>query len=148
MRTLFVLAFVSLFLSSCNNDKESCVTQPDVKDIHVDIQIQQLQDSFVDVRSKEKLVALLSRYPVVRDGIFRRAEYPSDSSFVNALYSKLTNPHLDTLVSETKRVFGDLSALQSEFDEAFTNVKYYIVEDNHRLHKSMDELDWESIITS
>ena len=30
----------------------------------------------------------------------------------------------------------------------FTNVKYYIVEDNHRLHKLMDELDWESIITS
>jgi hypothetical protein len=28
----------------------------------------------------------------------------------------------------------------------FTNVKYYVVEDDHRLHKSVHELDWNSIL--
>lgn len=124
-RTSIVLLLVAIIFGGCNDEREACVTRPDVSGVDVNIQIQQLQDSFVDVRSKERLVELLSRYPVIRDEIFRRAEYPSDSSFVNALYAKLTNPHLDTLVMETKRVFGDLSSLQSEFDEAFTNLKYY-----------------------
>jgi len=28
----------------------------------------------------------------------------------------------------------------------FTNVKYHVVEDDHRLHKSVHELDWNSIL--
>ena len=28
----------------------------------------------------------------------------------------------------------------------FTNVKYYVVADDHRLHKSVHELDWNSIL--
>ena len=28
----------------------------------------------------------------------------------------------------------------------FTNLTYYIVEDDHRLHKAVHELDWKSIL--
>jgi alpha-beta hydrolase superfamily lysophospholipase len=29
----------------------------------------------------------------------------------------------------------------------FLNVKYYVVDDDHRLHKTFHELDWNSIFT-
>jgi len=45
--------------------------------------------------------------------------------FINELYHRFSNPHIDTLLSETKRVFGDLSELKTEFTQAFTNLKYY-----------------------
>ena len=30
--------------------------------------------------------------------------------------------------------------------KVFTNLTYYVVEDNHRLHKAFEELDWEKIL--
>jgi hypothetical protein len=41
------------------------------------------------------------------------------------MYNRFTNPHIDTLLTETHRVFGDLSELKKNFTEAFTNLKYY-----------------------
>ena len=41
-----------------------------------------------------------------------------------------------------------LEPVREIVQRVFTNVKYHIVEDDHRLHKSMYEFDWESIIRS
>ena len=41
-----------------------------------------------------------------------------------------------------------LEPVRETVQKLFTNVKYYVVVDDHRLHKSVHELDWESIITS
>lgn len=111
-------------LSSCKREKEECVYIPDVQQ-KVDIVLEQFQDSLLSVQSKEELVSLLTRQPFIRDYIFRRTEYPDDSVFINELYSRFTNPHIDTLLLETRRVFGDLSSLEAQFEEAFTNLKYY-----------------------
>jgi hypothetical protein len=112
-------------LLSCGSDKEdACVFIPEVSQ-KIDITIQQYQDSLSAVKSKKELVALLTRQPLFRDYIFRRTEYPNDSVFINEIYRRFTNPHIQTLLSETKKVFGDLSGLEAEFEEAFTNLKYY-----------------------
>ena len=41
-----------------------------------------------------------------------------------------------------------LEPVRKMAQKMFTNVRYYVVEDDHRLHKSVQELDWESILTS
>ena len=92
------------------------------------VSIEQFQDSLVNVTSKDEMVALLTRQPIIRDYIFRRSEFPDDSVFINELYARLTNPHLDTLLQETKKVFADLSSLESEFEQAFKNIAYYYPE--------------------
>ncbi len=62
----------------------------------------------------------------MRDYLFMRQEnYPDDSIFINTLYQRFTHPGFDTLLTETKNVFGDLSSLKEEFREAFTNLTYY-----------------------
>jgi gliding motility-associated lipoprotein GldB len=120
-----VLLFLIVLFASCDSEtEEACVFQPDIED-NVQVDFVMLQDSLMNISSKKDLVNLLTRYPLIRDYVFRRTEYPDDSVFVNELYNRLTNPHLDTLHLEVKRVFGDLSSLKTQFEEAFSNLNYY-----------------------
>ncbi|MEO8471301.1 MAG: gliding motility lipoprotein GldB [Chryseolinea sp.] len=121
---LAMLTCAFLF-SRCGGDKETCAFEPETGNITLNITIEQLQDSFIHIPSKKKLVDLLTRHPGVRDEIFLRSQFESDSAFVDALYKRLNHPSLDTLLLQTREVFGNLSGLQAEFEQAFKNVKYY-----------------------
>ncbi len=124
---MFRVAFVVMFsvcLIGCGEKEEACVFVPEAAST-VDLALQPLQETLVNISSKGELIQLFTKYPIIRDEIFRRAEYPNDSLFLGEVYARLTNPHLDTLLSESKRVFGDLSNLEQEFEQAFTNLKYY-----------------------
>jgi hypothetical protein len=128
MRSALIGVFAALiFLSGCSGQEreEGCVFEPNLAGEGVAITFDQLQDALVQVKSKQELVALLSREPLVRDYMFRRTEYPDDSVFINELYARLTNPHLDTLAMEVKRVFGDGSGLRKSFEDAFAHIQYY-----------------------
>jgi hypothetical protein len=128
MRSALIGLFAALiFLSGCSDQEreEGCVFEPNLAGEGVAITFDQLQDALVRVKSKQELVALLSREPLVRDYMFRRTEYPDDSVFINELYARFTNPHLDTLAMEVKRVFGDGSGLRKSFEEAFAHIQYY-----------------------
>ena len=99
MRFLFIVVLVSvLFLSGCTKDEEACVFIPDTSDIKMNVTIEQFQDSLINVESRDELVAFLTRQPIIRDYIFRRSEFPDDSVFINELYNRFNNPHLDTLL--------------------------------------------------
>jgi hypothetical protein len=124
-RIIAVVLGLSIGLSSCHIEKEKCAFVPETSDIKMDVKIDPLQDRFINVGSRDELIQLLTRYPIIRDEIFRRGEYPSDSIFIDELFTRMTNPYLDTLLSETRRVFGDLTGLEKEFEDAFTNLKYY-----------------------
>jgi hypothetical protein len=121
-------ALLAGLLFGCQSEKEECAFQPETGLVEIDFSFLTLQESLVNIRSKSDLVGVLSEHPVVRDEIFRRAEYPSDSVFVQELFNRFNNPYLDTLLTETQRVFGDLSGLRAEFADAFTNMRYYFPE--------------------
>ena len=117
---------VLCFLGGCSSDNEEneCGEAPAVAE-EISITIEQFQDSIINAKSKAELVAMLSRESVIRDYMFTRSAYPDDSIFINTLYSRFRNPGFDTLMADTKRVFGDLSELNQQFNEAFTNLKAY-----------------------
>jgi hypothetical protein len=122
------LAFLVLLggLAGCKNDvEEKCAFIPDTKNITIDLQIESLEDSLPAITSKAQLVNFFSHHTAMRDYLFNRNAYPNDSVFINTLYSKFTNPHIDTLLLETKKVFGDGTALKQELTSAFTNLTYY-----------------------
>ncbi len=126
MRLLFVFFLFTVVLSSCRDSvQEECVYAPDTKGITVDLQFQSLEDALPAIQSKQELVDFFSRNTTLRDFFFNRQAYPDDSVFINELYSRFSNPHLDTLLSETKTVFGDGSELKEELTVAFTNLKAY-----------------------
>ncbi len=130
MTVSFLLAFVAvtLLLSSCGEEKEKCAFIPETSAISIDLEFESLADKLMNLSSKEQLVKLLDKHTVLRDSFFRRDQYPSDSVFVSELYKRFTNPHIDTLLGEVKRIFGDERDLKLEFEEAFKNLKYYYPE--------------------
>jgi len=149
MRRILFAALCSLALWSCSEkETEECVVAPDTRGKEVSVTIEQFQDSLINVKSKEQLIGILTRQPLIRDYVFRRTEYPDDSVFINELYARFTNPHLDTLGSEVKRVFGDLAELRSEFQQAFTNLKsYYPDFYPPRIQTIVSGLDTDMLVT-
>ena len=123
-KSLFLFVIV-LAVWGCGKPNEECVFIPETSGIKVDFEFEHFEDSLANISSKQELVGLLTRQPLIRDYIFRRTEYPNDSIFINEIYRKFSNPGIDTLLKETKRIFGDLSGLHAQFQEAFTNIKYY-----------------------
>ncbi len=126
MRIFIILLALGIIASSCNvGESEKCAYIPDVSSIQLDLSIEQFEDSVTQISSKNELVAFFSRHPEMRDQLFNRTAYPNDSVFLNELYNRFTNPYFDSLLIDTKEVFGDLSELKAEFKKAFTNIKYY-----------------------
>lgn len=121
---VFFLLATTLFSCSDKNKVEECVEAPSSV-VKINLQFEQLQEILPSVKSKTELVQFLSRYPVIRDQVLHRAEYPDDSTFINTLYQRFTNPHIDSLLIETNQVFGDQYQLQKEFEDAFANLQYY-----------------------
>lgn len=118
------------FLSSCGNDAEEqgCAFIPETSGIEVELNLTSLSDSLAGIRSKAELVKILDNHKVLRELFFQRAKYQNDSAFINELYRRFTNIHLDTLAAEVKRVFGNEEKLKTEFTQAFKNLKYYYPE--------------------
>ncbi len=122
---VFILLTICL-LTSCIEDKEEkCAYIPETSEATINLQLESLEDSLPAITTKEQLVDFFDHHPTLRDHFFNRTAYPDDSVFINELYHRFTNPHIDTLLMETKKVFGDLSELKSEFRQAFANVQYY-----------------------
>lgn len=125
MKLTYAILVALLLVWSCSTPEEKCAPAPDTSRIQVKLRIESFEDSLANIQTKDQLVSLLTREPLLRDYLFRRTEYSNDSVFINRIYSRLTHPGIDTLLLETRRVFGDLSGLRTEFENAFRNILYY-----------------------
>lgn len=123
--TAWFLVIGLFVLASCGGKKEEegCVPIPDASGVEVNIEFESLSDTIASIKTKEQLAAFLDKHKVLREVFFKRYKYPTDSAFINRLYSRFTN--FGTLNAEVKRVFGDESKLKAEFTEAFKNLKYH-----------------------
>jgi hypothetical protein len=127
MKRILIVAFSAFVLWSCGEtDEDKCEVIPETTNVNVTFE--SFEDSVVNFKSKQEMIDFFTRYPLIRDYIFKRTKYPGDQAFIDSVYSRLSNPHLDTLLNETRKSFGDLSGLKAQFTEAFSNVKYYYPE--------------------
>ncbi|MFM7486303.1 MAG: gliding motility lipoprotein GldB [Cytophagales bacterium] len=124
MNRFLLLLFFGVVLASCKKDREECVFQPPNPN-RVQINFQSLEDSLFTFDDKQQLVDFFSRHVALRDVFFNREGYKNDSAFINQLYQRFRHPSFDTLRMETKRVFGNGDELKREFEDAFTNIRYY-----------------------
>jgi hypothetical protein len=100
------------------------------------------------INSKQELVDFLTRYPLLRDYIFRRSEYPDDSTFIQAIHARITNPHFDTLNMEISRVFANGASLKAQFEEAFSNLRYYFPDAKlPKIQTVISGLDTDMLVT-
>jgi len=128
MKKLIISACALLLFFSCSKDSNECVDQPDISDIEISVEIEQLHNKLLDVKSKEELNQFFVENPVVSTFFFKPSQYPSQAVMLDVLYKRFTNPHIDSLQMEVNRVFGDLSGLKNELEDAFKHLKYYYPE--------------------
>ncbi len=120
-----LIVFLGFLLWNCGSRGEECVFIPDVSPEEIELDFHSYEDTLVNMDSKQQFVKFLSRQPVIRDEMLSRASYPDDSVFINEMFQRFTNPAIDTLLLETRAVFGDGSSLEAEFRQAFANLRYY-----------------------
>jgi hypothetical protein len=125
MRKILLFSLLALALIHCKTDKEQCAFQPETSSIKIDLQFESLEDSITSFKSKQQLVDFFGRHTAMRDVFFNHGSYPNDSVFINQLYHRFQNASFDTVLMETKKIFGDGSELKKQFTEAFTNLKFY-----------------------
>ncbi len=113
------------FLSSCSDRESECVFDPKVSVDSIEIKFTSLEDSLTSFKNKRQFVDFLTHHYAFRDIFLNRNAYPDDSVFINTWYKRFTHPGLDTLLMDTKRVFGNDEELKNQFKTAFANLKYY-----------------------
>lgn len=123
-KEVLVFLLIAFYWGGCSRDVEQCAFQP-VITTATEVTFESLEDVLPAITTKDELVSFLTNQPVIRDQLFNRPAYPDDSVFINELFHRFTNPHIDSLLIDTKKVFGDLSALKEEFKLAFANLQYY-----------------------
>ncbi|MEO1050872.1 MAG: gliding motility lipoprotein GldB [Bacteroidota bacterium] len=122
---VFLICFIALF-SACGGEyEEKCEVIPDISNIDAQIEFEHLGEVLVNGKSREEIQAFARKYPVIADYFLKRKQYPEEALFVNTLYKRFNNVHIDSLLQETKNVFGDYQELEAAFQEAFSNFKYY-----------------------
>lgn len=124
IRVCFI--FLAFLLWNCRpTEEEPCIFVPDVGGEDMALDIAHYGDTLANIATKTELIEFLTRHPVIRDEMLRRAEYPNDSVFIDEMFKRFTNPGIDTLLAETRKVFGDGARLAAHFREAFANVRHY-----------------------
>ncbi len=130
MKQIWLVGIVAFISWSCeDNEYKECVFQPSVENT-VDLDIERLEAKLLNMESKDSLRQFLKDNPIITNIFLKRENYPNDSIMMEVLLQKFTNPHIDTLLFEIDRVFGDLSVLKNELNTAFNHLKYYYPDAN------------------
>jgi gliding motility-associated lipoprotein GldB len=122
IRTITICLFSSL-LFACGSD--DCDDGPDVSGINIDVDIRRLDREMFELTNEEEIAAFLDRYPLFSRGFLRAEQYPDDSILVNSIQKIITDPHIDTLYRETQQTFGEMEAVEEEFETAFRHIRHY-----------------------
>ena len=121
--TFLITSLSTGLLFSCGPN--SCRPAPDVSDVAVDASLVRWDKLLFRAQSRQDIKNLLQQYPNFAQQYLHRSDYPADSVLVEQLYQLITNPSIDTLRRQTEQVFGDLSVLQEDFEQAFRIIKHY-----------------------
>ncbi|ELR69283.1 GldB [Fulvivirga imtechensis AK7] len=125
LRVLLLIMSAAFLFTACNDETKECAYQPDISAVKIELEVEQLEDQLLSVKTKSELRSFLQAHPVITQFFLKQSQYPDDSIMMEVLFKRFQNPHIDTLRHEIDRVFGDLSALKADLNTAFTHLKYY-----------------------
>ena len=98
---------------------------PDVSNITVHLEVQRLETVLLGLQSKEEIRAFLKRNSLFATQFLGLTAPQDEDALVERLYAMVHNTDIQALYQEVQRVFGDLSAIQQQFEEAFRYLLYY-----------------------
>ena len=125
IRVLCLTVMSGVWLMSCSDNRPSACYEPESYVVSVPVPYTALEEKFAAIQTRQDVVDVFRGEEILRDVFFKRPGYPNDSAFIREMHRRFTNPGIDTLASEVKRVFGDGSALRASFSEAYAHLRHY-----------------------
>lgn len=123
MKTIIIFVCFVVMLSSCSSD--TCREKPDTEGIEVDVKIERLEQELFNLPSEKAVMDFLQEHQSFARLFMQSEQYPHDSILANSIFKIIKDPHIDTLYRETMAEFGNIDQLESEFENAFKNIKSY-----------------------
>ncbi len=120
---IYIFLLCTLLQFSCETKKQR--EYPDVSNISVDISIVRLDEEIRGIKSIQKMDTFLFENPMFAEFFLGASEYPDRRMVVKRFYDLMEDPGIDSLWMEVDDVYSDLSAIESQFEEAFKHLKYY-----------------------
>lgn len=118
---LFIL--ITLLFIACEGNK--CIDAPDVSSIELSVNIERLDKKLHKIPTKNDLSDLLAENKVFAEEFLNLSQYPTPEILVDRYYNLLNSNEIDSLFMEVEKTFGDMQAIQMQFEDAFRYLKYY-----------------------
>ena len=90
-----------------------------------DIKVERLEDKLFAMQSPGEVLDFLQANSELKIYFLGSEQYPNDTVLAEILFSRITNPHIDTLRREAKEAFGDMSDLSDELGRAMAHLQSY-----------------------
>jgi gliding motility-associated lipoprotein GldB len=120
-----ILIFLFLGIYSCSK-KTECEKAPDVSHISVDISVKRLEHELFEFEHKKSVMEFINQYKAVSKYFLLSSDYPNDTILAEQLVGMINDPDIQKLYAEATVEFGDLSAIESEYEQAFKYAKYFL----------------------
>lgn len=121
---LFWSVIVICLFGACNSGGNDCDQSPENPQV-TSMKITRLDEQLLNTSSKDEVIQLLKENPAFTRWFLDSDQYPNLDELGKNLYGISQNASIDTLYKETKEVFGNLEALESELTKAYSWLKYY-----------------------
>jgi hypothetical protein len=116
MRLRTLSGFIGLFGILCLFFLLSCAKQEEITFVRLDQQL-------FSAKTPAQIQAFLNQNPSVAQLYFNANEAGNDTALVRELTERVNNPALNEFSGQLQKQFGDLSNLNAQLSEAFTNIK-------------------------
>ena len=124
--SIVIILFILASFTSCVDSENTCTERPDIDEINLDINFEDLTSELIKADDQNKAEAFINEYPFVANYFFNPTNQLSDSAIAALMTDVFSHPsYKDTLYKEVEQTFNSFDQLNRDFTKAFKTYKYY-----------------------
>jgi hypothetical protein len=122
---LILFALATITISSCSEKDNQCIDAPDVSSIDISIEIDRLERRIKHAENQEDILNIIDENTVFAREFLGLNPWSDKEMLANHFYELLQNEGIDTLFMEVEHMFGDMSTIEGQFEDAFRHMLYF-----------------------
>ncbi|UTA68364.1 gliding motility protein [Emticicia sp. 21SJ11W-3] len=116
----FFFLIASCFYACQNTDSAA---EADVSQIQVNVTIEHLENTLMNLKSKEEIKGFLEKHPVFVETFYQTSA--NDPALIDRIDMLIHHPAIHELYQQTQQAFGNSDSLRLQFENAFRHIKFY-----------------------
>ena len=120
---LYLFLVLLPILGGCGENE--CRDVPDLSSIEVQVETLALEEQLIKLETWQQTEEFLGENRVFADFFLHANQYPHDSILAKRLFRLLQAPAIDTVFTECRSTFGDLSDIKDDYKQAYQIINHY-----------------------